>query len=818
MSAQPLQALEGKYEIIDKMSEGGMGALYKVRHRLLDEVRVVKVLRPGLASDDVFRERFLREARVAIKLRHPNLAQIYDFTVSDDGQAFLIMEFIDGLTLHHLLRISGPPSVPLAIEIVAQALAVIGYLHQRQVVHRDISPDNLMLALGDDLRPVVKLIDLGIATVEGSKALTTEGVFLGKVRYSSPEHFKTGEGVRVDARSDLYCLGVVAYELLTGSHPIAATDTAALIAAHLVEPARAFDDTDPEGRVPVPVRGVILRALAKDPEDRWEDAATMASALRGALPAGTPPASGNEIRHLFEAASEATVDLHRPRPGSTQDRLDRSFRLEATPSGLDADEHDPCADTPGPTSLPSPDPDVTSQPLGAARSLVDRRRLEDAVAAVQEVLRIDPDHLEARALLHDVQQRITAERADRRLEREVADSVASVRRSLDAEQYDEAERALRLARKVCGDREVFDQLAAEAAAGRTAVLRRRAQSALDEARSALGGGDWKTALALVDTVRTIDPDLEGLDDLVGQAVAVRAAEEREARRRDRCRLAVESIQRLMHLGRLDTASRRLESATEELGAFEGAETIRAAIESGMTARRELESRGWKLLERARTQAESDRLEAARAALDEARELEDRVPELANLAIELEEDLRQRFERLRRDTAVHEASASVGAHLHAGDVDRADRELSVAERLYPEDERLDALRERIVATRRQDVSREAEDRLTAADRGEIDLDDVLRSLEETVAGDPRNHQCRALLTRARMLAERRRFEGVARSAADLVAAVDEAIDAADLHAASDLVDGAPPEVSSRADIRRLRARLAEIVDDRADDAS
>lgn len=811
MSARPLQALEGKYEIIDKMSEGGMGAVYKVRHRLLDETRVVKVLRPGLASDDVFRERFLREARVAIKLRHPNLAQIYDFTVSDDGQAFLIMEFIDGLTLHHLLRISGPPSVPMSVEIVTQALGVMGYLHQRQVVHRDISPDNLMLALGEDRRPIVKLIDLGIAAVEGGKALTTEGVFLGKVRYSSPEHFKTGEGVRVDARSDLYCMGVVAYELLTGSHPIGATDTAALIAGHLVEPPRSFDDTDPRGRVPPLVRDAILRALEKDPGDRFEDAVAMASALRDALPAGTPPASGDEIRHLFETASEATVDLHRPRPGSTQDRLDRSFRLEATPSRRDLETPDPGTNTP---TGSAGDPDAASRGIAEARQLIEQRRHEDAVAILQDAVGFDPDHGEARALLHEVQERVAAERAHRRLDREVADSVRSIRRSLDAGQFEEADRALRLARKVCGENEVFDQLDVEVEEGRAAVRQARAQAALDEARSTLAEGDWKTALELLGTARAADPGLVGVDEVATQARAVKAAEELETRRREQSRRAVESVQRLMHLGRLDTASRRLESAIRDLGELEGADALQTAIESGLSARRELENLGWSLLERARTEAESNRLEDARAALDEARELEDRVPELANLALEIEQDLRSRFERLRRRTAVDEASTSVAGHLDAGDVDRADRELSVAERLYPEDERLDALRDRIVTARRRDVARHAADRLTSADRGEVDLDDLLRWLEDVVADDPRNHECRALLARARMLALRRRFEEVTRTATDLADAVEQAVEAGDIEGALALVDGAPQEVKSRPHVRRVRERLAELMDHHA----
>src|SRR5262245_22170091 len=137
--------IDGKYEILEKLREGGMGAIYKVRHRLLDELRVVKVIRPHMASRQEAAERFLREARVAIRLRHPNIAQLHDFAVGADGNAFIVMEFIDGSTLQEILKRHGPPPVALGVEIGRQALRALGYLHRQKIVHRDVSPDNLML-------------------------------------------------------------------------------------------------------------------------------------------------------------------------------------------------------------------------------------------------------------------------------------------------------------------------------------------------------------------------------------------------------------------------------------------------------------------------------------------------------------------------------------------------------------------------------------------------------------------------------------------------------------------------------------------------
>ncbi|HYN20378.1 MAG TPA: serine/threonine-protein kinase [Thermoanaerobaculia bacterium] len=282
MSAIPLRNFEGKYEILEKLREGGMGAIYKVRHLLLDEVRVIKVMRPQLVRNEELKGRFQREARLAIRLRHPNIAQICDFTVDErHGTAFIVMEYIHGMTLEDMLKTAGPPPLGLALEIAQQSLGALGYVHSKGMIHRDISPDNLMLTEDANGNALVKLIDLGIAKslAGGDGQRTATGVFLGKVRYAAPEQFGIEGSPDMDARGDLYSFGLVLYELLTGRYPMRGQDPNSIIAGHLFRPPIDMSETDPGGRVPPGLRRLVLSALAKRPEDRPSGAQELACAL-----------------------------------------------------------------------------------------------------------------------------------------------------------------------------------------------------------------------------------------------------------------------------------------------------------------------------------------------------------------------------------------------------------------------------------------------------------------------------------------------------------------------------------------------------------
>ena len=322
--------IDGKYEILGKMREGGMGAIYKVRHRLLDEVRVIKVIRSQAEAAGEAADRFLSEAKAAIKLRHPNVAVLHDFAVTDDGQAFIVMEHIDGWNLLEVLSGYGPPPVSLTIEVARQSLKALGYLHRHRIVHRDVSPDNLMLTRDVDGHPLVKLIDLGIAkTLESQGGLTTTGVFLGKPRYGSPERFGGGAW---DARSDLYSFGVVLYELLTGRAPVTGSDPTALMAGHLFRPPLDFAETDPEGRVPPELRAVVLKALAKKPEERMASAEDFIWELT--MLQDRFPLNKRDLEGVWGVLVPLAPGTGSPPPdpsGSIQDRLDFEFGLVKTP-------------------------------------------------------------------------------------------------------------------------------------------------------------------------------------------------------------------------------------------------------------------------------------------------------------------------------------------------------------------------------------------------------------------------------------------------------------------------------------------------------
>jgi eukaryotic-like serine/threonine-protein kinase len=320
--------IEGKYEILEKLREGGMGAIYKVRHRLLDELRVVKVIRSNMVSSDSG-DRFLREARVAIRLRHPNIAQLHDYAIADDGNAYIVMELIDGWTLQEVLKRHGPPPISLSLEIARQSLKALGYLHRQKIVHRDVSPDNLMLTRDADGHAQVKLIDLGIAKAFGGSAgLTTTGIFLGKPKYASPEQFS---GTGLDARSDLYSFGVVFYELLTGRCPIYGNDPASFMAGHLLRPPLPFAESDPEGKLPAVLGELLLKTLAKDPDQRFGSAEELLWAVTMVQDRFEPPTTG-ELETLLAPEPEEEDPSLPARPGSTQHRLDNEFWMTQTPA------------------------------------------------------------------------------------------------------------------------------------------------------------------------------------------------------------------------------------------------------------------------------------------------------------------------------------------------------------------------------------------------------------------------------------------------------------------------------------------------------
>lgn len=287
----PGKVLDGKYEILTRIGAGGMGEVFKARHVHLNAFRCIKVMKQELLADEIFRTRFLREARLAVQIHHPNIAVVHDFFVGEDGN-YMVTEFIDGRTLRQWSAANGPFPLALAADVASQVLAGLDHIHRRGLLHRDISPDNVMLTFDPDGRCVAKIIDLGIAKDVNTVAAdaTQAGVLIGNPKYMSPEQLGLlPDGEQIDGRADLYCLGVVLYEMLLGVPPFISETPHGYIMKHLTQPPRKFIDVKPQLSLPEAIEGVIFRTLEKDRGRRFASARELAAALAPFLevPSGT---------------------------------------------------------------------------------------------------------------------------------------------------------------------------------------------------------------------------------------------------------------------------------------------------------------------------------------------------------------------------------------------------------------------------------------------------------------------------------------------------------------------------------------------------
>jgi serine/threonine-protein kinase len=260
--------LAGRYEVLAVLGRGGMGTVYSARDRVIDETVALKVLRPEIADSPEFNQRFLNEVRLARRVTHPIVCRIHEYG-EDGGLRFLVMELVKGQDLRRLLA-TGPLTPERALEIAIQAADGLQAIHTAGIIHRDLKTANLMV----DGAGGIKLMDFGIAKpVEGGDKAAPSGYIVGTPEYMSPEQ---GRGRSVDARSDIYSLGVVVYELFTGRVPFHADTPIATLMMHVEAPPPLDDPA-----LPPAVVVVLRRALAKDPGDRYPSAEAMADALRG---------------------------------------------------------------------------------------------------------------------------------------------------------------------------------------------------------------------------------------------------------------------------------------------------------------------------------------------------------------------------------------------------------------------------------------------------------------------------------------------------------------------------------------------------------
>jgi serine/threonine protein kinase len=319
-SPGPGTVLDGKYEILSRIGAGGMGEVFKARHVHLNTFRCIKMVKPSLLADGGFMTRFLREARLATQIHHQNIAAVHDFFIGEGGN-YMVIEYIDGVTLRQWSAVNGPFPVALAADVASQILAGLDHIHRRGLLHRDISPDNVMLSYDAEDHLIAKIIDLGIAKDVSKKTteMTQVGTLIGNPKYMSPEQLgMVGENEQIDGRADLYCLGIVLYEMLAGVPAFASETPQGYIMKHLTQTPTRFAIAKPHITIPDGLEHVIFRVLEKDRNRRYSDARQFAAALSPYLAAPIGTLQRDDVQKLQQPQRIGANDPTIAGPSSTE--------------------------------------------------------------------------------------------------------------------------------------------------------------------------------------------------------------------------------------------------------------------------------------------------------------------------------------------------------------------------------------------------------------------------------------------------------------------------------------------------------------------
>jgi serine/threonine-protein kinase len=323
---EPGMIVRNKYLVLEWLGAGGMAVVYRAKHLLLNEMRAVKVVSAKFAADDDFLKRFRHEAAVARRLRHENAVWVEDLDELEDGRPFIAMELLQGDDLRKVIKEQGPLAVDRSLLIGAQVASALSAAHKLGIVHRDIKPDNIVITHNDEGKEVAKVLDFGIAkakesSLQGGYTATKTGVIIGTPEYMSPEQAESLLGDRLDGRSDVYSLGIVLYEMLTGQLPFKSDTPLGMCMHHLQTIPRPPHEVRPDLHIPESVSMLLMKALEKKREQRFQSAQEMLAALhnpeewaaKNKAPELMPTQVASNVS-TAAAAAPATIAIPPPTP------------------------------------------------------------------------------------------------------------------------------------------------------------------------------------------------------------------------------------------------------------------------------------------------------------------------------------------------------------------------------------------------------------------------------------------------------------------------------------------------------------------------
>lgn len=662
IAREPGSILDGKYEIVQRLGSGGMGEVYLVRHVHLQELRVIKILRQDLAANADAQKRFMREARLATQVKHPNVAILYDFATLQDGSFYMVWEHIQGQDVGDRIRRVGPFPVPVAIHLGIQALHGLDAIHAAGVIHRDVSPDNLMIAEDRSGQLRLKIIDLGLARTleaDANYEITQVGMFMGKLRYCSPEQAGVPSGATLDNRSDLYSFALVLYETIAGLPPFDSENPHGFVFKRLSEDPLPLKGRNPRVEVPAELDRVVRRALERDREARYPDAKSFIAALEK-VEQGLAAAQTREIPvmgGISPAPPEpAAAPLPAPPPRQrTASELSRAEKIDLLAQIERAAKR----------------VQETSPDLSKAEAALSAGRFDEAEALIAQIEAASP----RASGLDRLKQRLAEAQEKVALRHRISETEQVLTNYLQKKQ-------LPLARLALETLLELDPAHAKRADYESWIGRlgdegekdKRAQAGLVAGREAIARQDWKTARRELEVVIQNDSSgkrAEALGRELEEAEQSLRQNEEVDRRKHRFEelvaalRVVEAEEELAAIARLGVPRVTLDFLRERLA--QARASIRQEEQAAVFERRyreSVEARSWL------------------AARDAARDLGKAVPQSARPAAMLAEIDRLEAEH-RKEQALEQGVRQVELFVEQGDAPKAELALKILLQMDPE---------------------------------------------------------------------------------------------------------------------------------------